>query len=114
MLPTPFANIQAQNAYSSDSVNLTGAWNQLWDAVPGDAGFWNIITVIGIMMVVFSLLSYLWQHRRGTGWGNGYQVIIGMLIIGAVMMAPSLIIPLLLNIVDFFIDFFIGIMETGD
>lgn len=114
MLPTPFANIQAQSAYDADEVDLSGAWSQFWDALPGDSGIWNILTIVGVAMVVFSLLSYLWAHRRGTGWGNGAQIIVGMLIIGGVLMAPSLLIPLFLNILDFLINFFVGVFQAGD
>lgn len=117
MLPTPFANVQAteaDNAYDAEEVDLSGAWESFWSALPGDSGVWNILTVIGVALVVFALLSYLWQHRRGTGWGNGFQIIVGMLIVGGVMMAPSLLIPLFLNILDFLINFFIGIFEIGE
>lgn len=99
----------------SQQLDMAGGWNDLWSALTGafGEGFWDLLTIIGVALVVFSILSYLWQHRRGTNWGSGGAIILGMLIVGAVLMAPGLLIPLFLTLLDFIINFFIGIFQDN-
>ena len=78
-------------------------WSTITDSMPGLETFMNII---GIILVLFAVISYLWQHRKGSNWGGGTNVMVGAAVFGAVMMAPGILLPLILGVVDWLVAFF--------
>lgn len=77
-------------------------WSTLTDAVPG---LEPVMNIIGVILVVLSLLGYFWQHRKGSNWAGGTQGIWGSLIIGALLLAPAVLFPILLGLADWIIAF---------
>jgi len=55
-----------------------------------------------MLLVVAAILTYLWERRRGGDGGKGgHTKILWAIIIGAILAAPSVVIPAILTIVDF-------------
>lgn len=82
-------------------VNLKGGWNGVWSAVnAGFPGLTKLMTIIGVILVVFALLKWAWDRRRGGGMGQGSQPLWGALIPGAILCAPGVLFPMLLGLLD--------------
>lgn len=93
-------------------VNLTGGWNTLWSAISGAIGgqVMAILTIIGVVLVVFAIGKYFFDKRRGGGVTQGLGVVMWTLVFGAILAAPQAIIPLLLTILDLLINTIIAIV----
>lgn len=93
-------------------VDLSGGWDRLWHAGQAAAGkgLLDLLTTIGVLLVVSAIVSLLWSKRKGGGGGNmaGFA---WTLVIGSVLAAPGFLIPILLNIADFIANFAISIFK---
>jgi hypothetical protein len=90
-------------------VDLSGAWSTFWNAVTASAGaqLTNVLSVVGVAILVFSFAGYLWQRARNRGGDNGN--LIWAIAVGATMAAPGVIFPLMLAIVDTIANAAIGV-----
>lgn len=98
----------------ASTVNLKGGWETFWDAIT--AGFptiTNMMTIIGVILVVFALLKWAWDRRRGGGMGQGAQPLWGALIPGAILAAPDMLFPILLGILDLVINVVISLINAA-
>ena len=90
-------------ASAGNSVNLAQSWSTLWAAVNGSiGGLIKVLGIIGLLLVVGSVLKWLWERRRG-GAGGGFQAhshILFTLVLGAVLAAPNFMIPWILTVLD--------------
>lgn len=93
--------LNIHTAVPAADVNFAGGWNTLWGAITsGFPQLVQIITVVGVILVLGTLLKWAWDRRRGGGMAQGAQPVWGTLIIGSILMAPTIVMPLLLLIVD--------------
>jgi len=88
-----------------DKVNLKGGFEDVWNGLQGEGAFKNImtlVTAVGAVLVVGSILKWLWDRRRsgGGGGGRGSEGILWALALGATMSAPKLLLPIMLGILD--------------
>jgi len=82
-------------------VNLTGGWNIIWGAISGAlGGVGGALTVLGTLIVVVGFVSWLWQKRRGTGGGQGHSGPLWTMLIGALLVTPGVVLPILLTALD--------------
>ena len=85
------------------SVDFASSWTTLWGSVSGSiSGLTKILGIIGLLLVVGSVLKWLWERRRG-GAGGGFQAhshILFTLVLGAVLAAPNFMIEWMLVILD--------------
>lgn len=84
-------------------VDLGGSWEQFWNAVQGQAGpILDLLGVIGVLMVVLAVVKWAWDRRRGQGGGYGQQsnAIWGALLIGSILSAPGIVLPIVLYMFD--------------
>lgn len=85
------------------SVDFASSWTSLWNSVSGSiSGLTKILGIIGLLLVVGSVLKWLWDRRRG-GVGGGFQAhshILFTLVLGAVLAAPNFMINWMLVILD--------------
>ena len=82
-------------------INLAGSWTSFWAAIKNgwpDIAF--AMAFIGVGLVVFALAKWAWDRRRGGSMGQGAQPLWGALIPGAIMMAPDVLLPLGLKMLD--------------
>jgi len=85
----------------STRVNLTAGWNLIWGTVSGAlGGVGGALTVFGVLLVVLGFASWLWQKRRGSGGGQGHSGLLWTMLIGALLVTPGVVLPILLTAVD--------------
>lgn len=100
---------------AAGDVDLSGAWDELWSAVSGEiSGLLNIITIVGIILVVGSIIVYFWQKRRGGQLSQGGDTVMWVMVLGAVLCAPQIIFPLILALLDQVINALVNIGNRGD
>ena len=85
------------------SVDFASSWTSLWNSVSGSiSGLTKLLGIVGLLLVVGSVLKWLWDRRRG-GVGGGFQAhshILFTLVLGAVLAAPNFMINWMLVILD--------------
>ena len=89
-------------AGGANTIDLSGKWDTLWAGLVGGTEFGKItglLGVIGVAIVAMALIKWAWDRRRGGGAGQSGAVW-GALLVGALLSAPDLIIPILLTILD--------------
>jgi len=81
-------------------IDLSGAWSTFWNAVTASAGaqLTNVLSVLGVVVLVAAFAGYLWQRARNKGGDNGK--LLWAVAIGATLAAPGVIFPLVLNVVN--------------
>ena len=95
-------------------VNLAAGWNTLWGAISSVIGgqITLILTIIGVVMVIAAVGTWIFQRRRGGGVTQGLGAILWTLIAGALLAAPQVVIPLILTILDLVINGLIAIFQA--
>lgn len=84
-----------------EQVDFQGGWNSFWGAISGQlGGLGTILTWVGMLMVLGSVIGFIWQKRRGGGGGQGLAGVFIVMFIGALLAAPGALIPGLLGIID--------------
>lgn len=81
-------------------VNMKAGWSSFWTAIT--AGFpliTGIMSFVGVALVVIAVVKWAWERRRQGGAGN-HQPLWGALLIGCFLIAPTVILPLVLTILD--------------
>lgn len=103
-----------ENARVANVTDFRGGFDNFWSTLTSSVpGLTTVMNIIGIILVVFAIISYLWQHRRGTNWSGGTQIITGSLVVGGALMAPGLILPLILGAFDWIIEFGVNLFSPA-
>lgn len=92
------------------TINLASGWSQVWGAISpvlGSSGT-SLMTGIGVIIAVFSVVAWLWERRKGGG-GQGHHKLLWSLLIGALLAGPAIVIPAALVIADFVVNGIIAI-----
>lgn len=90
------------------AVSLKSGWGTFWSSVSGAwAGLAATLTVIGVILVLVAVFTWIWQKRRGGGGAS--QGVLWTLVLGAIFAAPAVVIPFILTIVDFVINTIINL-----
>jgi len=91
------------------AVDLSGSWQTFWSAItqaaPQITGF---MSVLGVAILLFSLVGYLWSRMRRQGSSDGGRLIWAV-IVGATLAAPGVLFPLMLGLADMIANAAIGI-----
>ena len=94
-------------------VDLKGGWTKIWGAIQTALGtFAGLLTAFGVLIVVFAVLKWLWDKRRG-GDGQGNRALGWAMLFGAILAAPGLLIPMTLGLVDIVINAAINIVNAN-
>jgi uncharacterized membrane protein len=94
----------------STTVNLSSSWSKIWTTLSTSTGFSSlqwVLTVVGLLLILGSVLRYVWAKR--TGGQGGHQHIMWTLFIGAILMLPDVLVPVLLTIADALINSIAGV-----
>lgn len=81
------------------NVNLRGAWSGFWGKINvGEfADVLTVLTWVGVALLVFALLKWVWNKRKGGAQGGD---VLYSALIGAIFSAPNFIIPVVLGFID--------------
>lgn len=88
-------------------VGLKGAWDQLVAVIP--PGVMTLAAVIGVILVVFGLVSWLWRKRTGGGGLNGFPVM--MVVLGGILAFPALLMGPALMLLEGLLNVFVSLIE---
>jgi hypothetical protein len=85
-------------------IDLVGAWSTFWSTVSGaiSGPVKTTLVVVGIGLILFTVVKFLWDKRRGNGGRHG--PIWWTLIFGAVLISPDVLLPLILGILQWVIN----------
>jgi hypothetical protein len=95
---------------STTTVNFASDWTSI-DAALNSALGSSLITflgVIGTILIIFSVVKYIWDKRRGGG-GN-HQHVMWTLLIGAILAVPAVVMPAVLTILDAIVNVFLKVL----
>ena len=84
---------------ATGDINLKDSWDTLWTSVTQGFGKApQIMTVIGLIVLVFALAKYFWDRRKN-GSANAHPVW-SAIIVGGILAAPQVVFPVLLFVAD--------------
>lgn len=86
-------------------VDLVTGWTDVMttlQGVPGMAGIFRFCAAVGVIIIVAAVLKMLWDKRKGGG--AGLSSLVWPMVIGAVLAAPVVLIPVFLWVADFVIN----------
>jgi hypothetical protein len=93
--------------FAVTQVNFVGQWNTVWGAVNSALGpVSNLMSIAGTILVVFAAGKWLWERRKG---GANHSHLLWTLGVGALLLAPNIIVPVVLTILDAVINAVVGI-----
>jgi len=99
------------------AINLAGQWTALWTKI--NQGDWatlsQLMTWVGIVLIVFAVGKFLWDKRRGGGGGMGCgsTSVVVAVVIGGLLSGPEVIIPVVLTIADLLVNLVVRILPGG-
>lgn len=91
--------------FAAEQIDLSGAWSRVWVQMQAGLtpGFMQLLTAVGVLLVVGAIVKALWDKRRGQGGGGmgreGGQLL-WVLVLGCLFAAPGLILPIFLVLAD--------------
>lgn len=98
---------------AAGDVDFSGGWDNLWSAVSGEASaILDIATIVGVALIIGSVIAYFWQKRRAGGNAvQGSGAVMWVMMVGAILCAPAVIFPILLNLLDAICNAFLNILD---
>jgi hypothetical protein len=95
------------------SVNFQSGWSTVWNSVTAAAGsqLTTLMTALGVVLVVFAIVKWLWDRRR-SGFQGNHSGLLWTFGVGAVLAAPDVIIPLLLGLADLITNAAVGLFAN--
>lgn len=98
-------------AVPAASVNLRGSWTKFWQAIEGAyPGLGAALGVIGMIIVLGAVAKFLWDRRRG---GGSASPLWGAILIGALLAAPTVIMPIALTIIDWIANMGLAVLKVA-
>lgn len=111
-VPAPAPAIPTLPAAPADKIDLGRGWDAAWASLTdGYPGLGSTLAFIGVAIVVLSLIQWAWAARRGRGQGQAAKPVWGALIIGSLLTAPTVIVPLLLGILSTLINIVLSLFR---
>lgn len=87
-----------------NEIDLSGSWDKVWSAVSGDSTITTLAAIVGVILVLAAIGGFIWRKARGKGSEGAGRGLILTLLIGAILAAPSVVLPLLLGLADLLIN----------
>lgn len=108
-------NLASAVAMKADgkTIALKDNWKTFWDSFADTAGIDGILkllSIVGVLLIAFAFIKWAWDRRRGLN-GGGSGAIWGALLIGAILSAPNLLIPIVLTALDAIVNAVANILD---
>ena len=99
-------------------VDFTSGWNALYGAFTAAVGtqFALGMSMFGVGLLVFALVKFFWDKRKGTGGGlggagGGLSPLGWTLVFATLMVAPGILVPVFLRICELIADFGMALIK---
>ena len=92
----------AATAAATHQVDLVKTWATVWASVKHAGGYSqlsNVLTLVGTLLVLVSILRWIWS-RRGSGHPHPHSHVLWTMAVGALLILPGVVVPALLTIAD--------------
>lgn len=97
---------------ANDRVNFHGNWTTFWGAAQGQlGGILTLLGIIGLLLVAGAVI--MWIYRKSRGGGGNTSGLVWTIVVGAILASPNFLIPMLLRVIDFFINTIAAVLRTG-
>jgi hypothetical protein len=94
------------------AVNISGQWSTLWGAITSAApSITGILSAVGALLIIMALVMWIVKRRTQRGMGD-MTAVWGSAIVGALLLAPAVVIPLVLTVLDLIINIVISLGEA--
>lgn len=99
---------------------LASDWNSFWSTISSATGMGPVISllsIIGVLLAVASLLGWLWEVRKSGGFKgetirkSHHKLIFGF-ILGMALASPTIVIPVFLTLISQLISGVIAIVHS--
>lgn len=96
-------------------VDLSGLWDKFYGALTASTGFDKIsliLGIVGLLVVLIALCKFFWDKRNGGGMGGrgGGGNLMWPIMVGLFLSAPSIVIPVFLQIIDIILNAVVTLM----
>ena len=95
---------------SSGGIDLVSGFNTLWNNLPNSGPIGIILAAVGALIIVLTVLPWLWQRRKGGASGLGGFPWMAV-VIAALLAGPKVVFPVLLGVLGLVINVFIGALN---
>jgi hypothetical protein len=93
-------------------IDISSQWTLLWTAVTAGAPkLGAILMAVGGILVVAALVMWVIKRRTQRGLGD-MTAVWGSLIIGSVLLAPAVVIPIILKLIDIIANIVVSLGTT--
>jgi len=95
------------------TIDLASSWSSLWGKISGPLGpFLSLFALVGAAMVVFGIVKWVLDMRKGGGGIASHKKLIFTILVGAILAGPDIVMPIFLTIVDGAANVFVGIVSS--
>lgn len=89
------------------NVDFVGGFSTLWSALPNSATIGTVLAAIGVLIVIITVLPWLWQRRKGGLQGmNGFPWI--AVVIAGICAGPQVVFPILLGLLGLVVNLLVA------
>lgn len=97
---------------TADAVDFSGSWTTFWGAAsPELNSIVTLLGIIGLLMVAGGII--MWIYRKSRGGGGNTSGLVWTIVIGGILAGPNFLIPIILNVVDFFINTIASVLSVA-
>lgn len=94
------------------AIDISSQWSTLWGAVTSGAPqLTGILSAVGALLIIAAIVMWVIKRRTQRGLGD-MTAVWGSLILGAVLLAPSVVIPLILKLIDIIVNIVVSLGST--
>lgn len=96
---------------AADAVDFAGSWDDFWSAAgPELNSIVTLLGIVGLLLVAGGIV--MWIYRKSRGGGGNTSGLVWTIVVGGILAGPNFLIPIILNVVDFFINTVAGVLSV--
>lgn len=90
------------------TIDFSGDWDAFWSVLTATAGIgtvFSVLNVIGVLLCAYAIADFCWIRMKNRGASGRMQLGSGgwwlpLTVVGLLLVAPSVLIPMALTVVD--------------